>query len=76
MSIILTHCHYSLEVGEAHEVNFDFPALEKHILDRFIHGKPQILLQIPQVCYKKDVCTAETFTAVRQKVVPQVIQHL
>ena len=48
------------------------PALEKHLLDRFIHGKPFILSDIPQVVYRKDVYTAVTFAAVRKKVEPQV----
>ena len=47
--IILSHCRYSLKAGQGQEVQYDFPALEKHILKRFIFGKPTILLDIPQV---------------------------
>ena len=71
-SILLSHCHYSLRVGHGHEVSYDLPALEKHILGRFIHGKPRILVDIPQVSYQNDVHTAATFAAVRKKVSPQV----
>ena len=72
MSIVLSHCHYSLVMGKAHEVSFDFPALEKHILNRFVIGKPLIILSIPCVTYRKDVYTADTFAAIRKKVAPQV----
>ena len=72
-SIILSHCHYSLTVGKGQDIKYDLPALEKHILNRFIYGKPMILLDIPHVAYRKDVYTAETFLAIRQKVKPQVI---
>ena len=72
-SIILSHCHYFLTVGKGQDIKYDLPALEKHILNRFIYGKPMILLDIPHVAYRKDVYTAETFLAIRQKVQPQVI---
>ena len=63
---------YSLVVGKGQDVCYDLPALEKHLLDQFIHGKPVILSDIPQVVYQKDIYTAATFAAVRKKVEPQV----
>ena len=71
-SIILSHCHYSLKVGKGQIVKYDHQALEKHILNLFIHGKPLILPDIPQVVYKKDIYTIATFADVRKKVEPQV----
>ena len=71
-SILLSHCHYSLTAGSSHLVRYDLQALEKHILDRFIHGKPMILADIPQVVYRKDTYTATRFGAIRKKVSPQV----
>ena len=70
--MVLSHCCYSLRVGEAHTVQYNYQALEKHILDKFIHGKPTILSEIPQVVYRKDIYTTDTFNAVREKVNPQV----
>ena len=72
-SIILSHCHYSLKIGKGQDVKYDHQALEKHILDLFIHGKPVIVVDdIPQVVYKKDIYTTGTFADVRKKVEPQV----
>ena len=71
-SIILSHCHYSLKVGKGQIVKYDHQALEKHILNLFIHGKPLILPDIPQVVYKKDIYSIATFADVRKKVEPQV----
>ena len=53
-------------------MKYDHQALEKHVLNRFIHGKPLILLDIPQVVYRKDIYTTGTFADVRKKVEPQV----
>ena len=53
-------------------MTYDYPALEKHLVDRFIHGKPLIQLEIPQVVYRKDVYSAMTFANIRKKVKPQV----
>lgn len=70
--VVLSHCTYSLKLGEAHNVQYDHNALEKHILDKFIHGKPIILADNLQVVYRTDVYTTVTFDAVRKKVTPQV----
>ena len=53
-------------------MQYDYCAIEKHILDRFIYGKPRIISDIPQVVYRKDVYTAVALDAVRKKVYPQV----
>ena len=72
LSIVLSHCCYSLRHGEAQHIQYDLPALEKHIVDRFVHGKPLLQMEIPQVIYRKDVYTATTFANIRKKVKPQV----
>ena len=76
LPIVLSHCQYSLRHGQAQDIEYDLPALEKHIMDRFIHGKPLIQLEIPQVVYRKDVYTAATFANIRKKVHPQVSSYL
>ena len=70
MSVVLSHCCYSLRVGEAHTVQYDHQALEKHILDKFIHGKPRILRDEAQVVCR-DTSTV-TFDVLRKKINPQV----
>ena len=57
-------------------MKYDHQALERHILNRFIHGKPLILLEIPQVVYRKDIYTTDTFADVRKKVAPQVMLRI
>ena len=75
-SIILSHCHYSLTVGRGRNIKYNLPALEKHVLDKFIYGKPVILQDIPNVAYLKDIYTVETFLEIRRKVKPQVLAFL
>ena len=72
ISIVLSHCQYSLEYGKGQKVKYDLPALEKHLVDRFIHGKPFVQLELLQVVYRKDVYTAEVFAKIRKNVNPQV----
>ena len=71
-SIILSHCHYSLKLGKGQDIKYEHQALENHILNRFIHGKPIIVLDIPQVVFRKDIYSIGTFLDVRRKVDPQV----
>ena len=72
LSIVLSHCRYSLTYGHGQDINYDLPALQKHIVDRFIHGKPHLVLDIPQVIYRRDVYTATSFANIRKKVSRQV----
>eukprot|EP00731_Ephydatia_muelleri_P016208 Em0009g632a len=57
------------------EVKYDFAALEKHIVDRFIYGKPHIMLMIPAVVFKEDRFTAATFGAIRRKVAQESLSQ-
>ena len=69
MAVILAHCHYSLTVGQQHtDVEYDFAALEKHLLNEFVYSKPHIQLDIPHVVFRKDVYTGEKFDMIRTKV--------
>ena len=73
MSVVLSHCRYSLKLGEAHTVHYDHQALEKHFLDKFVYGKPEISREETlQVLYRKDIHTTATFDQVRKKVYRQV----
>lgn len=76
VSIILSHCHYSLRAGMGHDITYDFQSLQRHILDRYILGKPKLLVDIPQVVYRKDVYTATTFVNIRERVKKQVSTYL
>ena len=76
MPIILSHCQYSLKYGQGQNVEYDLPALEKHLIDRFVHGKPILLLEVPQVVYKKDVYSGTSLANIRKKVKPQVLLHV
>ena len=72
-SVLTAHCHYSIGgQGQGVNIHYDFPALEKHLVDRFVHGKPYIKYEIPHVVYQKDIYTTEHFVAIRKKVKPQV----
>ncbi len=71
--LVVSHCHYTGAATHGH-INCNLPALEKHILDKFIHGKLLISLELPQVAYRRkerDIYTATTLVAVRKNV-PQV----
>ena len=76
LSIVLSHCQYSLKYGHGQDISYDLPALQKHIVDRFIHGKPQLIMDFPQVIYREDVYTAASFANIRKNVSPQVHVHV
>lgn len=73
LSIVLSQCQFSLKHGQGQDISYNLAALEKDIVDRFIHGKPYLILEIPQVVYRKGVYTAASFVNIRKKVSPQVI---
>ena len=40
LPLILAHCNYSLEVGKETSVQYDWAALERQLVDRFLRGRP------------------------------------
>ena len=66
--VIFSHCKYSLKAGHGADVTYDYLALEKHILDRFVRGKPLIFCDIPIMSYRSDVLEALTFTKIRKTI--------
>lgn len=49
---VLSHCNQSKPFQWYFH---NIAALEKHILHKFVHGKPLIEEEIPQVTYKQDI---------------------
>ena len=73
-SVIFSHCKYSLKAGHGADVTYDFVALEKHILDRFVRGKPKIDIAFSGMSYRSDVVQAVTFKKIR-RTIPQVNEY-
>ena len=73
MSIVMSHCHYSLTRGKGTEVHYDIPALERHFLSRFVHGRPLFDLNTaPMVVQRKYIHSSENFITIRKSIYPQV----
>ena len=73
MSVVMSHCHYSLTRGKGTEINYDLPALERHFRNRCVHGRPLFDLNTACVVIQhKNLHTSENFAAVRRNISPQV----
>ena len=46
LPLVLAHCHYSLEVGRGTDITYDYKALERQLIDRFLLGKPHIVFKV------------------------------
>ena len=42
LPLILAQCNYSLEVGRGTLVQYNWEALERQLIDRFIRGRPLV----------------------------------
>ena len=74
--VILTHCQYSLKYGEGTEVSYDFEAIERDLFDKFIFGKPLILVdEMPRVVFRKDAHDATFYESIMASV-PQVSEFI
>ncbi|XP_065826355.1 E3 ubiquitin-protein ligase RNF213-like isoform X3 [Oscarella lobularis] len=51
--LVLAHCNYSLEVGKGSDVTYDFAALERQLIDRFLTGKPHVLFKPHQFIFSQ-----------------------
>ena len=73
MSVVMSHCHYSLTRGKGTEVYYDIAALERHFLSRFVHGRPLFDLNTaPIVVQCRNFHSSENFAAIRKNIHPQV----
>lgn len=71
LPLIMAQCSYSLEVGRGTLVYYNWEALERQLIDRFLRGKPIIDFKDERFSFSKDVHLHSVFTKVRNKV-PQV----
>lgn len=46
LPVMLANCFYSLEVGKETLVQYNWEALEKQIIDRFIRGRPNVEFEV------------------------------
>ena len=70
--VYFSHVSYSLLAGSGSEVHYDLPALEKHILERFLCGRPLVVpVTVPCVNYKDDALKHQLFAKLRKNI-PQV----
>ena len=61
LPLILAHCNYSLEVGQETLVQYDWAALERQLIDRFLKGRPFVDFKVG-LCQNADVTgTSRTF---------------
>ena len=49
LPLILAHCNYSLEVGQETLVQYDWAALERQLIDRFLRGRPFVEFKVNRV---------------------------
>lgn len=73
--VILSHCSYSLMAGHGTEIEYDFAALERHVLDAFLQGKPCISPStVPVIMYQNDAQKTSVFQVVRDQVTQVCLQ--
>ena len=67
--VILSHCSYSLLAGHGSEIEYDFAAMERHVLDAFLQGKPCISPSaVPVILYQNDAQKTSVFQIVREQI--------
>ena len=56
LPVMLANCSYSLEVGKETSLQYNWEALQKQIIDRFIRGRPTVEFQvtISSICDKRN----------------------
>ncbi|XP_070580810.1 E3 ubiquitin-protein ligase rnf213-alpha-like [Ptychodera flava] len=67
LPMVLSHCNYSLEVGRGTLVEYDLPALERQVEDRFINGKAKIVRKVEQLVFREDSRDSAVFESLKTK---------
>ena len=66
-SLLLSHAHYSLALGQGSYVTYDFEGVEKQFTDRFIQSKPLIVAEHIRFEYTREA-PSDMFEQVRHRV--------
>ena len=51
LPMVYAHCDYSLEIGRGAEVTYNFPGLERQLIETFVRGKPSIDVKVGAVSH-------------------------
>ena len=51
LPMLYAHCNYSLEIGQGTIIDYNFPALERQLVDSLIRGKPMINIEVSSYYY-------------------------
>ncbi|XP_067056125.1 E3 ubiquitin-protein ligase rnf213-alpha-like isoform X2 [Acropora muricata] len=68
LPLILAQCNYSLEVGKGTLVQYNWDALERQLIDRFIRGRPLIEFKDERFAFSRDIQLDSVFAAVKLKI--------
>ncbi|XP_077980129.1 E3 ubiquitin-protein ligase rnf213-alpha-like [Glandiceps talaboti] len=68
LPVIYSHANYSLKMGKGMSVEYELRALQKHIEDRFLRGKPLILEDFDIFTFRQDFRNAEKFDKLKKRV--------
>ena len=66
-SLLLSHAHYSLALGQGSYVTYDFEGVEKQFMDQFIQSKPLIVAEHIRFEYTREA-RSDMFEQVRHRV--------
>lgn len=76
LDVILSHSHYSFELGKGRDIKYDYKSIEAHLVRKFVVEKPLLDLSqrnsIPLVEFKGDIFTKEMVHKITKAVAPQV----
>ncbi|XP_031561517.1 E3 ubiquitin-protein ligase RNF213-like [Actinia tenebrosa] len=75
LPLIQAHCHYSLEVGQGTLVEYDWTAIQRQLIDRFIRGKHLVEFEEPKFVFLRNN-DADMFTAIRNKIEQENISSI
>ncbi|XP_078574614.1 E3 ubiquitin-protein ligase rnf213-alpha-like [Branchiostoma floridae x Branchiostoma japonicum] len=73
MPLVLSHCNYSLAIGKGTQVGYDFAALEKQLIDRFLCGKCKLVEKCETFQFRQEARDVTMFAALRKQIPQETI---
>ncbi|XP_019630693.1 PREDICTED: E3 ubiquitin-protein ligase rnf213-alpha-like [Branchiostoma belcheri] len=68
LPLVLSHCCYSLAVGEGTRVEYDLPTLERQLVERFVLGKPRINDDFEIFIFRQETKNVAMYKSLRDKI--------
>lgn len=68
LPLVYAHCDYTLTIGKETKVEYNMPAIQKHLIEKIALGKAEIVIQIEEFVYTDEVKLSKKYLKLQSSI--------